>query len=828
MKGIWLLAVAAAVGCGGGDDDVLQPEPLVDDPAVATGCLADPPAAGTARAKRVACAEELPPGRLTAGRIGDVVLQNARITVVIRGAGEGYYLPGTQLGGIVDAARAGGEDVLKEIQPVVDLNAGGFTELAITEAGDDGPATVIVRGPAIPVPLIDVAVSPQLVPAVIEQRYILAPDADEVLVQTVLWPEDGADGAVQHGDGLFFGGRVSAFLPGRGFIEGTQNAAFVASIGTTTSYGIAYPASVAAVQFLNIGGISVSLGPTVALAPGATVDRWLIIGDGSASSVTERGWTLRGVELGAVAGTTAPGASIEVTDGAGAPITIGRADGAGAYRIALPAGAYTLIATADERAPGTPVDVTVAADQDATADLPAGGTATLTLQVRDDGGAAIPARVVVTADGFERILYAGADGALSAGLPPGTYTVVASRGVEYDAFVITDLALADGATEHHDVTLTRVLDTAGWISMDTHLHSEMSTDSTIPLEHRLLAVAAEGVEIAVSTDHDFITDYGPIIDELGLAPFVATRVGAEVSSLVWGHINGWPLVPDYDRAAGGTPHWYYVAPGVVFGRIREHTADAIVQVNHPRTSSSGMFNLIDFNPDTLTANATPEDLGLAPDADLNDFGFDALEVANDFQGDSFDDGFRDWLALVAAGHPATATGSSDSHGASAYAGNSRTYVYVGDGADDPATLDLTLADDAVRARHAVVSQGAFVTAGVGLPAGGTSLPGDVVDVSANAEIDLHIRVQAPPWMPLARIRIYAGKTEISSIPLDTADTAAVRYDGVVTLPVPDADTFFVVRVDPAGRGAPVLGQPDASFTNPLLVDVEGDGWSADR
>ena len=63
--------------------------------------------------------------------------------------------------------------------------------------------------------------------------------------------------------------------------------------------------------------------------------------------------------------------------------------------------------------------------------------------------------------------------------------------------------------------------------------------------------------------------------------------------------------------------------------------------------------------------------------------------------------------------------------------------------------------------------------------------------------------------------------------MPSGDTAAVRYDQTVTVPIDGTDTFFVVRVNPAGAGSPVLGTPDASFTNPLLVDADGDGsWTA--
>ncbi len=836
LGGVAAGALLCAIGCGG-DDDVdgpVGPQPLVEDPAVATGCLPDPLGPGQSRAKRIACVEERPAGRLASGRIGDVVLENDRIEVVVRGFGDGFVFPGTTAGGIVDAARLGRDDQLKEIQPIVELNAGGYTEFAITEAGDDGPATFVVRGRAYVIPFIAAAINVDPVPATIELRYILEPDSDALLIRAFVFGDDGETAVVEHGEGLFFGGRVALFAPNRGFIEGGgANAEYIASAGGNggTSYGIVYdPDHASAVSTLEIGGLALAIGPTSSIDVPDPTDRYLVVGDGSVSSVTERAWLLRGYELGTVTGTAEPGAAIAVLAGE-TPVTRGRADDTGAYRIALPAGQYTLHTDAvnseePERAVGPSADATLTAGAETTLNLTGGGLGTLSVTVSEEGAGAIPARVVASADGYRKIEFADASGAVAFNVPPGTYTVTASRGMEYDAFTATEVAVADGATVDLDATLSRVVDTAGWIAVDTHLHSEMSSDSSYPLDERLRGVAAEGVEVAVSTDHDFVTDYGPVIDEIGLADWLAGRVGHEVSSLVWGHLNVWPMPLNPDAAGGGALPWYFVSPGDVFAAAREVATDPVVQANHVRSSSSGLFNVIDFSPETGRARAEPSALGLPPETDLNDFSFDAIEVANSLSEDEITESFDDWLALVMTGHPAAATGSSDSHGRSAFSGASRTYVYVGDGADDPATVDLDAVDAAIRNRRVTIGQGAFVTAGLEVPDGGESLPGDTVDLNGQAEARLHVRVQAPPWMPLASVRVFEGRTLVTTINLDTADTASVRYDQTLTLPLSGADTFYVVQVLPAGPGDPVMGMPVMSFTNPLLVDADGDGlWT---
>jgi hypothetical protein len=374
-----------------------------------------------------------------------------------------------------------------------------------------------------------------------------------------------------------------------------------------------------------------------------------------------------------------------------------------------------------------------------------------------------------------------------------------------------------GKTTTLGAVLDRVVDTSGWVALDTHLHSELSTDSTMPVDDRVRAVAAEGIEVPVSTDHDFITEYAPIIEELGLAGWVRSLDGAEVSSIVWGHTNAFPLVADPSQTARGAAHWAKQSPAQVYAQLRG-VEGAVVQVNHPRRTGADLFNAVELDPETLMAHRNPASLGLPADTDLSVLDFDLVEVANGKEADTFDKVFVDWLAMVAAGHPAGATGSTDSHGASAYAGEARTYVYVGAGNDVPASVNLAAVVDGLRARNVVVATGAFVTAGV-VGATSTSIPGDTANVQSGQPIKLRIKVQAPPWQALSSITLYEKRQQVMSIPLDDTDTAPVRYDAEVTLGTASADTFFVVRVELSGTGDPVIDTQIASFTNPVFVHV---------
>ncbi len=792
-----------------GDNAASGPPVLVADPAIEIGCV--PHVEGRARVKVVACAEELVPGALAAGRVGDFVLENGRVRVIVRGPGAGYYLHGSSGGGIVDAVRttADGtsEDLVKEFLPAIDLAVGAFDEFVITEAGDDGAAELVVRGRVAPLELIAAVGSRELPDVLLEHRYRLAADASAIELTTRTYELGGAAASHDLYDAMFTGGRAPAFIPGLGFVGGQVRGELIATAGTTTSYGLVYADSAG---LIDLAGIRLVQGPAVDQV-GTT--RHLVIGDGTVEDVTRQAWALRGTPTVAHAVRAPAGLDLVVLDAADRVVTIARADAAGDATITVPtdAGALRIQVQAMGYAPVAPVALTAGAV------VAPGASGTLAISVRDDGGAPLPARVTIESPTAERrILWTDASGDLRVPRVPGTSTVAISRGLEYDAFVASAVTVADGQTAPVAAILERVVDTGGWISLDTHLHSELSTDSTFPVDDRLRAVAAEGIEVPVSTDHDVITPYGPIIRAIGLEAWLGDLIGSEVSSLIWGHLNGFPLTPDGDRTGNGSPSWLLRTPAQVFTAIRDRGPGAIVQVNHPRDGSTSLFNALDLNAATGLAGADPVALGLPAGTDLSDLGFDAVEVANASSESDFEEVFVDWLQLVSLGHPACATGSSDSHGPTAYAGEARTYVYVGPGNDDPRTVDQDAIVDAIRARRVVVGTGAFVTAGIETT-GGTTLPGDTAVVSG--EVRLRIRVQAPPWQPLQRIRIYRGAAEVQVIELAPADTAAVRYDQVVTLPLPPADTFYVVRVDATGSGAPVNDSAMPSFTNPLFVDV---------
>lgn len=228
---------------------------------------------------------------------------------------------------------------------------------------------------------------------------------------------------------------------------------------------------------------------------------------------------------------------------------------------------------------------------------------------------------------------------------PGKYTVYVSRGVEYD-LAKQEVTLEPGKTTQVNVVLHHVLDTPGWASGDFHVHSEHSVDSDYSLDQRVLSYAAEGVDYIASTDHNYITDFRPIVEGLGLQDWLATSVGIELTTLEMGHFNAYPIKFDPGPVNHGSFNWFRRKPGDLFANLRaigaagpEHPEKMVVQVNHPTDTIMGYFNA--FNWDAYNARPLPPGGALALDQDPQpdetespylysnfSYDFDALEVFN--------------------------------------------------------------------------------------------------------------------------------------------------------------------------------------------------------
>jgi hypothetical protein len=461
---------------------------------------------------------------------------------------------------------------------------------------------------------------------------------------------------------------------------------------------------------------------------------------------------------------------------------------------------------------------------------PMGG---LTYEVRDaDGGALIPCKLTLlgvegTATpqftrndigrqegeavvAFNRVMSIAGVGVVP--LPLGIYDVYISRGPEWDLFVARRVRVTQkGAVVQ--ARLKHVVDSHGWISGDFHVHAAASSDSHVPMHDRVYEFVSDGVELLVATDHNIVSDYAPIIQELGVGQYLTSSTGDELTTGGWGHFGAFPLPHDLERAGHGAILVHGHSAKDFFQDVRVNAPEAVIDVHHPRIDREiGYFDLGKFDAKTDRADRP----GFS-------FDFDAVEVLNGYQDAErrhIDRVIDDWFSLLNHGHLVTATGNSDTHHLDYNIGGyPRNYVRVLD--DRPQHLQPFEVARSVKAHHSFFTTGPFVDVRIN-----NAGPGDLAQApGGHARVD--IKVQAAPWVSVTSVRVYLNGTEDQRAAVPPSKDA-VRFNAHFDLSTKQ-DGWVVVRVDGDQPLAPVVGDwkrfdvRPLALTNPVFLDADGNG-----
>ena len=110
--------------------------------------------------------------------------------------------------------------------------------------------------------------------------------------------------------------------------------------------------------------------------------------------------------------------------------------------------------------------------------------------------------------------------------------------------------MPDGGSVELEVSLDHVVDTSGWISSDTHVHSAPSPDSRSRPRTRLLDAAAAGLEVIVNTNHEAIIDLEPWREATEAATGSTMITGQEVTASMPEHTTMYPVEPDGTERGG--------------------------------------------------------------------------------------------------------------------------------------------------------------------------------------------------------------------------------------------------------------------------------------
>lgn len=744
----------------------------------------------------------------------DYLLQSDRLRLVLANDGGGMERH-QRYGALVDLGTASElQDELIELRTVLYV-AGAQTPLRTL-------AIEAAKAGELPVLAVEEASRDGRFELRTEYRLVEKRDSVE-LVSTVTNVSGKRVSAVQVGDRGRWPG-TTAFAPRLGYVHLATRAdvPWLGRVGRKLSYGFVFPDRPAQVafQFDVVGPVGeVALGQSVELNPGQSAEfhRDVIAVAGGLGNVAEHAWRRLGKPLGHARGVLKPPqtwATISARHPDGRTVLSVPARSDGKFELPLPAGEYRFVLAA----PGGEDEELGAVKEGGTLQLnlvpPAPGT--LNYLITDDHEQPLPGRLVVrgvppTKDpelipasnesGSHNMLYS-LTGSGSIELPAGRYDVLATHGPEY-SMPRQELELNADLGATFRAVLSRTVDTSGWLAADFHLHASPSKDSNVPLNDRVLTLAAEGIELAAATDHNHVTDYSEPISTQRLYGKLASMTGVEITTLNWGHFNAYP----YPRSVD-VPPTHETSPLEIFAVVRARAPQAVLQVNHPRMPGVGYFNRGELNTKT----------GVAESPEFS-FGFDALEVSNGFDLEDpkvFERNLREWFELLNVGHRYTAVGNSDSHRVVfQWAGWPRTYVRVPD--QDLSRVQPHEVARAVIAGHALVSCGIFV-----LPiANGSAGPGDTVQGS---RVSLAVSVSAPEWVDVSRVEVYANGAKLEERTRDVPMRKSV-WNLTVDLEL-KADTWIVVlaRGDKFMNDAlPGKWIKPFGFSNPILVDADSDG-----
>ncbi|HEX5060444.1 MAG TPA: CehA/McbA family metallohydrolase [Kofleriaceae bacterium] len=545
-------------------------------------------------------------------------------------------------------------------------------------------------------------------------------------------------------------------------------------------------------------------------------------------------------------------------------------DAHGAFLGKLLPGTYEYVVVRDDRPLTKSEQITITAGAQTGVHVVMGAPATLAVSVVDELGRHAPAKIqllghdarIKTVDG-RGILYSlqlgegvrptafdGSDryiekawwtndGRLLASVRPGTYDLVISRGPEYE-ITTESITLGPGSYSGKQLALTRSFDTPGWVAGDFHIHAQPSTDSGLPIDERVTSCAAEGLEVAVATDHNFVTDYAPVIASSGLDPWLLGIPGMELTTFETGHFIGYPLKVDPGSTRGGEFLWAHQGPQQLFDQLRKlaiDPTDNVVQVAHPRQQVLGYWAqfFVDFatgepyTPTGIMGVFAP--YGDEFKAENFSYDYDSVELLT---GRKIEDvhtyrapnplpppppnGFPDpqpvpgeivvgkdghptfpgvvetWMTMLDRGNKVTGIGASDSHHLLGdEPGDARTLLYVGDGKDTPGGFSRGDVVRATREHKAITTNAPFVDISIK----GQGIGSTVVESAASVPVEIHVR--APSWAKVDRLKLYMNSQIVQDMPITTGT------DFTTTVNVmPTADSWVVAEVTGTQSMFPVI------------------------
>jgi hypothetical protein len=520
---------------------------------------------------------------------------------------------------------------------------------------------------------------------------------------------------------------------------------------------------------------------------------------------------------------------------AGECVGVGLTDADGRLQVAIEPGKVALVVTtgAGQRAEAT-VDAATAAE--ATVELPPAGM--LELVVTDDKGQALPCKAELrraagspatgrldlgpsAAPGVIGNLLEAADGRIRRRVPPGDYTLTVSHGPEHDAW-IGPVAIAPGKVAKQEIGLARVVATPGWVAANFTARTARSRNaSRIDAAERVLALLAENIEFAVAADLDHIGNLAPGVAALGAGRAITVVPGI---TLTWSgrkyaerFHTVFPLEYVPGRQDGGMlqrPQHVMVRSWLM--RVDPKTVPRAVLVHDPLGTRPLCRDLDgdgvadrSWGPDPLDIVDPADLVGGAPTGTLA----------------------REWLSALGIGERVFAfatAGESDLWHAN---GRVRTYVEADDSA--PGRIDPAAVVAALGRGACFATTGPFLEVSLRGDGEGVGMGGRTKSRSGKCTVD--VRVQAPERIAIDRVDVLVNGTAAATLRRSAGDTgfaaAPAQFAGEIPLAL-NRDAFVIVVASGTGPNLGRRGEGDgrveAAVSNPVWVDVGGDGYLPSR
>jgi hypothetical protein len=802
-------------------------------------------AAGQARAGKLASASLLvqPAHGRQQVEVGDYVLANDKLAVVIEAPGlsDGYDTFGGKIlavDQIGDDGRPAGKSRYVETLLGMSVETIDAKSVSVINDGSDGKAAIVrAAGPLTAIPFLDGSLGvlfPRRYGLDAAFDYVLEPGSEKLVVRFgVANPSEEpvrfAIGPVtDEMHGFFHYNHNRLFAPGFGFAKpggkldwvgfvspGEWSFAWRAGGGEQLSYE------------LEVSGFQYTLGPGFEAAPCAITwtDHAEVIGGGpDADGLLE---AIRSVDdappwravSGSVedsAGAPVGGAWVHLLDADGKYLSRTQAAPDGSFAIRAPALASRLVASLR----GYPSDEAALAADATSAKLVLGPSGKIHVTATELGtGVALPVRIQVIPklalpatpgafglpdeNGGRLHQEFSTTGDATLVVPEGEHRVIVSRGWEYE-LVDQTLTVAAGETVELSAQLERSVDSTGVMCADFHIHSFQSADSSDSIDLKVRSAIADGLEIPVASEHEWVIDYHPTIVALGLDGFAFGMPSEELTTFKWGHFGVVPLLPRPEAVNNGAVEWITKTPGELFAAVQALPENPVLIVNHPNNADfTGYFTQVKIDPETGQGKG-----------ELWDPNFDAIEV---FQGADFEESrsrsVRDWFAILNGGKIAWAVGSSDSHHVrGSPVGYPRTCMPFGH--DDPKQLTTNQVRDVLAVGKATISGGLYMT----VEGPGGAGPGETV-TGAGASADFTVTVGAASFVDATTLEVIVDGVTVKTEPLAPIGAGpGKKFVNVVSVPVAPAGSWVVFHAKGGGDLAPLHpGRHPFAVSNPVFL-----------